>query len=102
MRTAAQMRRLIEAWEDSELTQREYAEQKGMTYAAFQYWRRRLKALDESEGASVVPLRVVESTSVAASSERIEIRVGKDVSISIPPGFDEVEMRRVLAAVRAC
>ena len=102
MRTAAQMRRLIDAWEGSELTQREFAEQKGLTYAAFQYWRRRLKALDEAEQPVLVPLRVVKSCSVAAGSDRIEVRVGKDVSISIPPGFDELEMRRVLEVVRAC
>jgi len=102
MHTAAEMRQLIEAWEGSELTQREFAEQQGVSYTTFQYWRRRLKELDGEGVPAVVPLRVVESMPATTSSHRIEIRVGNDVSISVPRGFDEVEMRRVLAVVRAC
>lgn len=102
MHTAAEMRNLIEAWESSELTQREFAEQEGVSYTAFQYWRRRLKELAEEEEPDVVPLLVVDSTEDRLRPERIEIRVDPDVSISVPPGFNEVELRRVLAVVRAC
>ena len=70
MRTAAEMREVIEAWEGSELTQREFAEQEGLSYTAFQYWRRRLKELDEPSDPEVVPLRIVDDQRPAQATGR--------------------------------
>lgn len=104
MRTASEMRVMIEAWESSELTQREFAKQEGLSYTAFQYWRRRLKELDEeSEPPAMVPLRIVEDGRAALEcAERMEIRLGDDVTIAVPRGFDEGDLRRAVAAVRGC
>ena len=103
MRTAAEMREVIEAWEGSELTQREFAEQEGLSYTAFQYWRRRLKELDEPSDPEVVPLRIVDDQRPAqATGDRMEIRLGEDVTIIVPRGVDCADLRRVVAAVRGC
>lgn len=75
MRTPAEMREVIEAWEESDLTQREFAEQKGLSYTAFQYWRRRLKELESMEDPEIVPVRIVEDgSSPSDSASGIEIR----------------------------
>ena len=103
MRTAAEMREVIAAWEGSELTQREFAEQNGLSYTAFQYWRRRLKELDGTAAPDIVPLRIVADESRSSGRNRgIEVRIGDDVSLVVVPGFDEGHLRRVVAAIRAC
>lgn len=103
MRTAMEMREVIGAWEVSGLTQREFAEQEGMSYTAFQYWRRRLKDLEGAEGPEIVPLRVVEERPRSTGEPcGIEIRLESGVSLVAAPGFDEEHLRRVVAALRAC
>ena len=71
MRSATEMRGVIEAWESSDLTQREFAEQEGMSYTAFQYWRRRLKELDEESEVEIVPLRIVDDDRAYVSGHPI-------------------------------
>lgn len=103
MRTAEEMREMMSAWEDSGLTQREFAEEEGLSYTAFQYWRRRLKEVDEEPSAEIVPLRIVDDgASTRASDDRIEIRFKDGVAVVVPRDFDDDQLRRVVEALRAC
>lgn len=103
MRTAEEMREMMSAWEDSGLTQREFAEEEGLSYTAFQYWRRRLKEVDEESSAEIVPLRIVDDGGTTQlSDDRIEIRFMDGISVVVPSEFDDGQLRRVVEALRAC
>lgn len=106
---AAEMAALIERWESSGLSQRVFAEQEGVAYSAFQYWRRRLRqparAKKRRERAAPVqlsPMRIIPDAPRAAESAAFELRTPSGLAVSVPVGFDEHELRRLLDAVSAC
>lgn len=101
MRTAEEMRGVLENWESSGLTQKAFGEREGVSVTTLQYWRRRLKEIDgESEAPAFGPVRVVPDGSV--SEDRFELRIGGSVSITVPPRFDAEALRRLVSAVRGC
>jgi len=114
---AAEMAALIERWEASGQTQRAFAEQEGVTYSAFQYWRRRLqrsaretrraaRTAAPSSPVELAPVRIVPDSPAAdppaARGPAFEVRTASGLSVAVPPGFDEGELRRLLGALAAC
>jgi hypothetical protein len=101
MRTAEQMRVVLENWERSGLTQKAFGEREGVTVTTLQYWRRRLKELDVSCAVDgFAPVRLVGDE--ASSAQSFEVRIGREVSISVPASFDTASLQRLVAAVREC
>lgn len=107
---AAEMAALIERWEESGLSQRVFAEQEGVAYSAFQYWRRRLLELSRKktrgERAAPVqlsPVRIIpDAPRATPSAGAFELRTPTGLAVSVPVGFDERELRRLLETVSGC
>lgn len=66
MSQAKEMQDLIHRWEGSGLPQRAFAQQEGVSYSAFQYWRRQVLRSGRDAGRSaaaamveLAPVRVV-------------------------------------------
>ena len=106
MRTAEEMRVVLENWENSGLSQRSFAVREGISYTTMQYWRRRLKVIDAEATADAddcrgfVPVEVLAPESVETA--KIELRIGDDLLLSIPTGLDSKELRRIVSVIREC
>jgi len=106
MSRADEMRELMARWKASGMTQRAFAEKEGVTYSRFQYWRRRLggkasgKPAKRAPPVHLDPVRIVPDPSVATSV--FELRTARGLSIGVPAGFDEGELRRLLDVIAAC
>jgi len=110
MSRAVEMQDLITRWEASGLTQRVFAEQEGVAYSAFQYWRRqlrrprRVKKLVGERAAplQLTPVRIIPDAPRAAPSASFELRTPSGLAVSVPVGFDEHELVRLLGALSGC
>ena len=104
MSLAEDMRALIARWEQSGLTQRDFAANEGISLAKIVYWRRRLKELvvrerAKTEGSPLVPVRIV---SDSAEGNGFELRTARGHVVRVPVGFDEVELRRLMTVLVEC
>jgi transposase-like protein len=93
-------RALIAEQEKSSLTVREFAEIRGITPTTLYWWRSELKR----RSGRLVAVQVVDHDTVAESRgtdhPELELDVGNSMTLRIPSGFDEVDLRRVLMALR--
>lgn len=98
--TEAKWRRLITAQEKSGLTVREFAAARGITATTLYWWRSKLRR----DGAELVPVEVVEHDEVrddhGTPAPCFELQVDNSISLRVPLGFDEAELRRLLRAIR--
>jgi hypothetical protein len=91
-------RALIAAQEKSGLGVREFAEGRGLAPATMYWWRCRLR----ERTTSLVPVAVVDHDVVArrpTTKAAFELAVG-ELTLRIPPGFDEGDLRRLVRALR--
>lgn len=100
--TEAKWRALIAAQEKSGLTARAFAESRGITPTTMYWWRSRLRRLPSP--AELVPVEVVDHD-VVLDDHRVcradfELILDARVTLRIPAGFDEVELRRLVRALR--
>lgn len=99
-KTEAKWRRLISAQGKSGLTVREFAAAQGITAATLYWWRSKLRR----DGTRLVPVEVIEHEPGIAGSGAtrgsFELEIDGAVTLRVPPGFDEAELRRLLRAVR--
>lgn len=97
--TEAKWRALIAAQEKSGLTARAFAESRGITPTTMYWWRCRLRR----RPARAELVQVVEHE-VAVDDHRgsadFELRIDSAVTLRIPAGFDEGELRRLVRALR--
>ena len=72
--------RVAEEYEASGLTQREFAERRGMTLSTLQSWvyrRRRLEKVTPAEPMRLLPVQVMTATApVAGRSDSLEVLLG--------------------------
>jgi len=96
--TEAKWRRLIAAQSKSGLTVREFAAAEGITAATLYWWRSKLRR----DRTQLVPVEVVESGADhrSGASGSFEVQVDGSVTLRVPPGFDEAELRRLIRALR--
>ena len=101
MTRAKEMQDLIRRWEGSGLAQRAFAEREGVSYSAFQYWRRRVlrsgsSARRPAAAASLelAPVRVVPDRAPRAAG--FELRTPSGHAVSVPAGVDGAELARLL------
>ena len=109
MSRAVEMQDLIKRWEVSGLSQRAFAEQEGVAYSKLLYWRRRLqqraRVKKRSERAAPVqlsPVRIIPDAPCATTAAAFELRTAAGLTVSVPAGFDERELSRLLEVVAAC
>jgi transposase-like protein len=100
--TEAKWRRLIAAQSKSGLTVREFAAAQGIAAATLYWWRSKL-GRDHRGGAQLVPVEVIERPTEldsGAASGSFELRVDGSMTLRVPAGFDEAELRRLIRALR--
>lgn len=83
---------LFTKYESGELTRKGFCEAHGLKLSTFDYWRRRLRTMND--GATTVKVAMVQSERPA-----IRILVGDVVVIELDGGADAAQIRRVIEAV---
>jgi hypothetical protein len=91
-------RALIAPQEKSGLGVREFAESRGLVPATMYWWRCRLR----ERPTSLVPLAVIErDVEIRRSTTSAAFELTFDsLTVRIPPGFDEGDLRRLVRALR--
>lgn len=99
--TEAKWRRLIAAQSKSGLTVREFAAAEGITAATLYWWRSKLRR-DGRGGTKLVPVEVVEHRAdiETAVLGGFELQVDGAMTLRVPTGFNEAELRRLIRALR--
>lgn len=99
--TEAKWRRLIAAQLKSGMTVREFATAEGIAAATLYWWRSKLRR-DDRDDTKLVPVEVVERRADMGSAALggFELQVDGAMTLRVPTGFDEVELRRLLRALR--
>ena len=108
MKLADQMRATFARWEESGLSLLAFGKQEGITYSKLIYWRRRFQE-EESAGkqrrarrsGALVPVSVVPDPAPSAP-KTIEVWLHNGVSLEVPFGFDESELRRLVGVLSTC
>ena len=97
--TESKWRKLIAEQSGSGLSVREFARLRGLSAATMYWWRCRLRR-DHSQ---LVPVAVVEPRVLDGEDRHaaaFELRVDDAMTLHIPAGFDEGELRRLIRALR--
>jgi transposase len=119
-------KRLVADFESSDLTQREFANERGVSFSNLRYWIYRLRketrplvteppmSSDQApakgtapEGSRLLPVRVVASASktrtramvMAAGDELLELALPSGVRVRFPSGTDLAYLRALAAAL---
>lgn len=106
MSRAEEMESLLSRWASSGLTQRAFAEHEGVPYSTLLYWRRRLsrkkttRPRRRAEIPELAPVRIVPDA--ARSAPSFEVRTPSGLTVSVPTGFDEGELSRLLGTLQGC
>lgn len=124
--TREQWRARVEAWEDSGLTQREFAAEHDLNASTLSWWKWKLSTLDGSGSEQLSPDvgaegttdaqkqsvgdvdvqfveldPVVADTPVEESSSRIEVVVDS-YSVWVPDGFEAATLKRIVDVLEVC
>jgi transposase-like protein len=85
----------------SGLTVREFAAAEGIAAATLYWWRSKVRR-DGRGDAELVPVEVVEHRADldTAALGGFELQVDGAMTLRVPPGFDEAELRRLIRALR--
>jgi transposase-like protein len=97
--TESKWRGLIEAQASSGLTVREFAEIRGISAATLYWWRSKLR----QESTQLVAVEVVEHEICTPQRDEppaFELQIDGSVTLRVPSGFDEAELRRLIRAIR--
>ena len=108
MKLVDQMRATFARWEESGLSLRAFGKREGITYSKLIYWRRRFREEEsgdhwrKDQGASAfAPVNVVpDAPQIAVNA--IAVWLANGVSLEVPAGFDEGELRRLVGILSAC
>ena len=100
-RTRAEWTKLVEEAQASELTQKAFAEHKGLSPTTLSWWASRLRR-EAQERTGLVAIDVVEDTPPCTGEFRVELAHHR--TVIVPVAFDAAALRRLVAAleVAAC
>lgn len=87
------------AIEASGLTRAAYCRRHGLNYGTMYGWQRRLRGGEGTALQALVPVVVAPS---AQSAALVEIRVGPQVTVSVPTSVDPSWLGRLLHVVSTC
>jgi hypothetical protein len=109
MKRAEEMRAVFARHEESGLSLKAFGEREGISYTTLQYWRRKFSGRKDGKGAlpaasvALAPVRIVSDPApVAPRAERFEVWFSNGVSLEVPSGFDELELRSLVGVLSAC
>ena len=89
----------IQAWEQSNLTQKAYCKQHHLGLASFQRWRRIFmteEKSNESSSMTFLPVNVVES-----KASCLTVMINEDLRLEIPADFDPNTLKQVIQVLQA-
>lgn len=104
---------LIKRWEESGLSLRRFGLKEGISYSRLVYWRRKLRpgttkskkvaATKPRAKADLVPVKVVsDETPSSPDASQLTAWLPNGVSIDVPSGFDQQELRRLVDVLVSC
>lgn len=111
MKRAEEMRELFARWEESGLSLRAFGKREEVAYTTLVYWRRKFRDevaekephAEHSSSAGWAPVRVIPDASpVALEPQRFEVWLPNGVALDVRAGFDENELRRLVAVLSTC
>lgn len=107
MRRADEMRAAFARFEQSGLTLKAFGEREEISYTTLQYWRRRLRdgesaAKPRTEAPAPVDLAPVHVIQDNPQDARFDVWLSNGVSIEVPAGFDDAELRRLVGVLLSC
>lgn len=97
-------RALIAAQERSGQSVREFAATRGVNAATLYWWRSRLRQRrrprrQRESAVGLVPVTVIEGEEPTGTGDAFELQLGA-MTLRIPRGFDESDLRRLLQTLR--
>ena len=95
-RTRAEWTKLVEESQASELTQKAFAERRGLSPTTLSWWASRLRR-EAREETALVAVDVVEDAPACASEFRVELAGGR--TVLVPAAFDAAALRRLVTAL---
>jgi len=106
------MRELFARWRSSGLSLMAFGRQEGVAYKKLLYWKKkfanarpaRSTSAQARECSELVPITVVPDTATRpiTSTNVFDVHLKSGVRIAVVPGFDEVELRRLVQVLQAC
>ena len=95
-KTAAEWSKLVERWQRSKLSAREFATREGVASSTLAWWKWRLGSrTDRSTQVAVVPVEIVPARAPKAAETPVEVVLG-DVVVRVRAGFNAETLGRVL------
>ncbi len=94
----------LEAQVASGLSVAAFAERMGVSVPTLYMWRRRLgpPTPAEDRAAKLVEVTVTRPSSVTPSSGAMVVRLCAGRSVEVPRGFDDDDLRRLIAVIESC
>jgi hypothetical protein len=95
-RTRAEWSRLIEEARASDLTQKAFAQQRGLSPTTLSWWASRLRR-EAREQSALVAVDVVEDAPAGA----FRVELAHQRTVIVPATFDAIALRRLIAALES-
>ena len=95
-RTRAEWTRLVEESKASDLTQKAFALQKGLSPTTLSWWVSRLRR-EAQEQSALVAVDVVEDAPACTIDFRVELAGGR--TVLVPAAFDAAALQRLVTAL---
>jgi hypothetical protein len=94
---------VVEEYERSGLTQREFAAQRAVALSTLQCWLRRSRAQRTQETMRLLPVQIASAgLPVSASDTRLEVVLPSGVRLAITPGTDVQYVARLVQVLGSC
>ncbi len=111
MKREEEMRAVFARFEESGQTLKAFGEREGISYTTLQYWRRKLAGKKGAKKPSpkagkpttLAPVRVVpDSRPPDVRPEPFAVWLSNGMSLEVPSGFDELDLRRLVGVLSEC
>jgi len=104
VRSLEEWRSVIDQYERSGLSQKQFCTREGIRFGSFKAWLYRLKALDQQDGGEssplFTPIGVSPEVSVPQESSPLILEVCGEMRIIVRSGFESETLSRLLNVVR--
>ena len=87
--------KIIQAWEDSGLLQKEFCRQQGIKFRLFTYHRTKLKK-SKSSKSKLLPLKIAKNKSLRDSLAPFSVLLPTGIKLLIPQDHDRKALRQLL------
>lgn len=92
----------LQAWKQSDLTQKAFCENHHLVLASFQRWHQKFRAIDkpaESSSVSFLPVNLVDTRHPHSSN--LTLRFHDNLCIEICSGFDPNTLKQIIQVLKA-